>query len=345
MPCSTRLGGDRRPLHAQLRALPPVVRRRPRRLAAHARRPGPIRPGPRRRPAAPRRGRRRRRGPPPRRPARRPGRRAPPRPAPRPRRRAPARTRPPTHDTRRRRRWCARPPTAAGGGRRRPPGPPPAATAGACLGRGFGLASDTRDSPVSGATMTSSSSSPATVASNAPVSVTSAQAIGQWSMCSSWWERCRRNPSRPAGRRPGGPGSASPARPRRRGPAPPPPARAMPATRWSCSATRAALSRRCAASSTCWKSQPPQRPGPAYGQGGSTRSGEARRISVASARMNDDVVEVTPRNHPFPGQRVTHEDDPPVGGVRHAPATAGDVAHLQLQELAVGCARHGANTT
>ena len=51
------------------------------------------------------------------------------------------------------------------------------------------------------------------------------------------------------------------------------------------------------------------------------------------------------RNHPFPRQRVTHEDDPPVGGVRHAPTTPGDVAHLQLQELGVGCARHEANTT
>ena len=51
------------------------------------------------------------------------------------------------------------------------------------------------------------------------------------------------------------------------------------------------------------------------------------------------------RNHPFPRQRVTHEDDSPVGGVRHAPTTPGDVAHLQLQELAVGCARHEAKTT
>ena len=32
---------------------------------------------------------------------------------------------------------------------------------------------------------------------------------------------------------------------------------------------------RCAGSATCWKSQPPQASGPAYGHGGSTRSGEA----------------------------------------------------------------------
>ena len=42
--------------------------------------------------------------------------------------------------------------------------------------------------------------------------------------------------------------------------------------------------RRWAPSSTCWKSQPPQRPGPAWGHGGATRSGDGRRISTASAR-------------------------------------------------------------
>ena len=45
------------------------------------------------------------------------------------------------------------------------------------------------------------------------------------------------------------------------------------ASRWNCSATTAALSCRWYARSTCWKSQPPQRPGPAYGHGGSTRCG------------------------------------------------------------------------
>ena len=86
-------------------------------------------------------------------------------------------------------------------------------------------------------------------------------------------------------------------------------------------------------------------PGTGIRAGGSTRSGEAPEdlggIGTDERRRGGGDA----RNHPFPRQRVTHEDDPPVGGVRHAPATAGDVAHLQLQELAVGCARHEANTT
>ena len=50
---------------------------------------------------------------------------------------------------------------------------------------------------MSGATMTSSSSTPGQSAPNVPVSITSSQAIGQWSTCSSWCERCRRNPTCP----------------------------------------------------------------------------------------------------------------------------------------------------
>ena len=61
-------------------------------------------------------------------------------------------------------------------------------------------------------------------------------------------------------------------------------ASSRPARRSSCSAMRKALRRRWAPISTCWKSQPPQRPGPAWGQGASTRSGEGVRISTASAR-------------------------------------------------------------
>ena len=59
-----------------------------------------------------------------------------------------------------------------------------------------------------------------------------------------------------------------------------------PASRRSCSATTAALRPRWAGSDACWKSQPPQRPGPANGQGGVTRSGEASSTSTASARRN-----------------------------------------------------------
>ena len=50
----------------------------------------------------------------------------------------------------------------------------------------------------------------------------------------------------------------------------------------SCSRTTSAFSARCRARATCWKSQPPQRPGPAYGHGGATRSGEGSSTSTAS---------------------------------------------------------------
>ena len=56
---------------------------------------------------------------------------------------------------------------------------------------------------------------------------------------------------------------ASPSVGRPRAPARPSTSRSMPASRDSCSSTTAALSRRCSARSTCWKSQPPQAPGPA----------------------------------------------------------------------------------
>ena len=70
---------------------------------------------------------------------------------------------------------------------------------------------------------------------------------------------------------------------------------------------------------------------------------------MASARMNDVVVEVTRATHPLAGQRVAHEDHPAVGRVGHAAATAGDVADLELElgpHLECGGAgvSHGANS-
>ena len=56
------------------------------------------------------------------------------------------------------------------------------------------------------------------------------------------------------------------------------PAHSIPASRCNCSATTAAFNRRCAARSTCWKSQPPQSPGPATGHRVGTRSGLGSRI-------------------------------------------------------------------
>ena len=96
---------------------------------------------------------------------------------------------------------------------------------------------------------------------------------------------------------------APPPEPVRRHPAPPRPRRCdrRRRARRSCSATRSAFSVRCAGSATCCQSQPPQRPGPAWGQGGCTRSGEASMISTASARRYDFVSSVIAARTRSPG--------------------------------------------
>ena len=99
---------------------------------------------------------------------------------------------------------------------------------------------------------------------------------GHSSTCSTRCERCRRNPTAPlrstarrTRRPPAEPVAAALHRPR------PSISRSTPAIERRSSVTRSAFSRRWAPTSTCWKSHPPHRPGPAWGHGGSTRSGEA----------------------------------------------------------------------
>src|SRR4051812_39138044 len=117
-------------------------------------------------------------------------------------------------------------------------------------------------------------------------------AIRQRSISTTSCERCLRRPRPPSGRwtycirlrqaSPSDGGTSSTTT-----------SRSRPASRCSCSETTAAFSRRCSSSVTCWKSQPPQSPGPAYGHGASTRSGEATCTSTASARRNRPSSSVT----------------------------------------------------
>ena len=172
---------------------------------------------------------------------------------------------------------------AAGGPSRRRRAPVPMSGR-----RGADLAArrdrDHRLAPARSRSTTSSSVAPGHRTARAPVAVTAGLAMGHSWTYSSRWERWRRNPTAPR------PSTATRTRLRQPSPAASPgtgstsTARSRPARRSSCSAMRKAFSRRCAPTSTCWKSQPPQRPGPACGQGGSTRSGEGVRISTASAR-------------------------------------------------------------
>ena len=176
-------------------------------------------------------------------------------------------------------------------------------------------------------------------------------AIGQSPMSMTSCERCARSPARPSGR------TANCTRVRQ--PSPRPARRAAlvvisasavgcrgcrgagcrgiarqwldgyrssrPATRRSCWAMTAALSARWAGSDACCQSQPPQPPGCAFGHGGSTRSGEASRISIASARANRDVTSVTRAMHPLAGQRVPHEQHRQTLGPGNAPPALRDV--------------------
>ena len=86
--------------------------------------------------------------------------------------------------------------------------------------------------------------------------------------------------------------------------------------------------------------------GTGVGARGITRSGEAtknlRGVGAEERRRGRRDL----RHDPFSGNRVPHEDDPPVGGVRNTAATAGDVAHLEFEEFAVPAPRirHAANT-
>ena len=85
--------------------------------------------------------------------------------------------------------------------------------------------------------------------------------------------------------------------------------RSSPASLESCSATTAAFSRRCSASVTCWKSQPPQAPGPAYGHGG-RHPVRGRVVHLDRVGPQEPAVVLGDlRGHALPGQRVPDEDD------------------------------------
>ena len=97
-----------------------------------------------------------------------------------------------------------------------------------------------------------------------------------------------------------------------------------PAIRANCSRTTAALSARCVSRDACWKSQPPQRPGAAYGHGAVDAAGSGlehldgvgAHEAVADASLGD------PCDDALTGQRVAHEDDLALVA-RHAVAAVG----------------------
>ena len=149
--------------------------------------------------------------------------------------------------------------------------------------------------------------SPATVKLCAPSEVSTCSTTGpdgSGSRASGWairhvststtsWERCLRRPLSPPGRwtycirvrqaSPSwSPGTGSTST-----------SRSSPANRVSCSSTTLALSLRCSASSTCWKSQPPHPPGCASGQGAWTRWGDGTETCTASPRRNRPLSSVT----------------------------------------------------
>ncbi|CAB5010911.1 unannotated protein [freshwater metagenome] len=66
----------------------------------------------------------------------------------------------------------------------------------------------------------------------------------------------------------------------------------MPACRRKASCTTSCFNERCLEIAICWKSQPPQAPGPANSHGASTRSGLLAKISMASARTILDRTSV-----------------------------------------------------
>ena len=104
-------------------------------------------------------------------------------------------------------------------------------------------------------------------------------------------------------------GSASAGRPRHPAPASTSTSTSRPARRCSCSRTTSALSPRCRVERTCWKSQPPHRPGPAKRHGGVDPVGGGRQhldrvgapeaVALGAVRDLDD--------DPLPRQGVPHE--------------------------------------
>lgn len=98
----------------------------------------------------------------------------------------------------------------------------------------------------------------------------------------AYWTRVRQAGTSPGGSLSPSAGMTVPSQPASSG--------VRPARRWSCSAITSPLSRRWAPGLACCQSQPPHLPGPAYGQGASTRSLDASMIRTASARRKRESL-------------------------------------------------------
>ena len=111
--------------------------------------------------------------------------------------------------------------------------------------------------------------------------------------------------------------------------------RSMPATRASCSATRKALSRRCAAELHVLEVAAPAAPraGVRAGRGDPVRRGRQDLDGVGPQVRGGGGGD--PGDDPLTREGVAHEDDPPVGRPAHAAAAGGDGADLELQESGV----------
>ena len=168
----------------------------------------------------------------------------------------------------------------------------------------------------------------------------------QWSIGSTSCERWRAQPGAAVGvdrvLHAGAPGRAP--RPRaacRPGPAstvPSQPASSgvSPASRCSCSAITSPLSRRWAPGLACCQSQPPHRPGPANGQGASTRSLDALEDphGVGAQEARALLALGDPGDDPLAGQRVPDEQHLALVGPGDAVAAVRDGADLDLVLLA-----------
>ena len=114
--------------------------------------------------------------------------------------------------------------------------------------------------------------------------------------------------------------------------------RSTPPMRRSCSRRTSAFIRRCRAGVTCCQSQPPQRPGPAYGHGGTTRSGEAASTSTASARQNRLARAVTRAWTRSPGNACRTKMTRPSWRATQLPPGATGPTSSSIRSPGDGCA-------
>ena len=132
------------------------------------------------------------------------------------------------------------------------------------------------------------------------------------------------------------PGPPAAARRRRRAPPRPSTSTSRPASRASCSRTTSALSARCRARSTCWKSQPPHGPGRRTGRAAGPGPGEGSSTSTASARQNrsPSVPSVTSSDDPLArAARAGRRRPGPSGEPGHAVAAVRDRADDRVVPL------------